>query len=87
VACTGFLAVVLAVTRCLYLYPSGRTFAELLRDKVDAGVVERIGEGERVCLRREPHTFLYAAPFHPGKRYQVKEAESEAECGGARWVP
>jgi hypothetical protein len=87
VACTGFLAVVLWVTRCGYVYPSGTTFAELLREKVDAAVVEQIGEGERVCLRREPHTFLYAAPFHPGKRYVVKEAEGEEECGAARWVP
>jgi hypothetical protein len=85
-ACTGFLLVVLGVTHGIYVYPSGRTFAELLRDKVDARTLGQIGEGEGVCLRREPHTFLYAAPFHPGRRYVVKEAESREECGGYRWI-
>jgi hypothetical protein len=53
---------------------------------VDARTLGQIGEGEGVCLRREPHTFLYAAPFHPGRRYVVKEAESREECGGYRWI-
>jgi hypothetical protein len=86
IACTGFLVVVLGVTRGIYVYPSGRTFAALLRDKVDARTLEQIREGEGVCLRREPHTFLYAAPFHPGRRYVVKEAESPEECGDYRWI-
>jgi hypothetical protein len=87
VACAAFLAVVLAVTRCGYVYPSGSTFAELVRDRVDARVIEGIGEGERVCLRREPWTFLYAAPFHGPKRYALREAEGAEECGEYRWVP
>jgi hypothetical protein len=89
-ACAAFLAVVLAVTRCGYVYPSGSTFAELTRDKVDARVIEQIGEGERVCLRREPWTFLYAAPFHPPRRYAVKESETGDTgnaCGEHRWIP
>jgi hypothetical protein len=86
IACSGFLVVVLVVTRGIYVYPSGRTFAELVRDKVEARTLGQIGEGEGVCLRREPHTFLYAASFHAGRRYVVKEAESPEECGGYRWI-
>ncbi len=85
VACVGFLAVVLWVTRGIYVDPSGSTFAELVRARVDAGVIGQIGEGERVCLRREPHTFLYAAPFH-GRHYRVREVEGEGECEGDRWI-
>jgi hypothetical protein len=86
-ACAGFLGVVLGVTRAGYVYPSGVTFAETLAEKVDERVLQGIGEGETVCLRRDPYTFLYAARFHPGRRYVVREAEGEGECAGARWVP
>jgi hypothetical protein len=85
-ACTAFLAVVLGVTRCCYVWPSGVTFDEHLRDAVDPTVLARIHDGDRVCLRREPNTFLYAATFH-GRRYFVQEAETEADCGDARWLP
>ncbi len=87
VVCAGFLGVVLWVNRCGYVIPSGVTFAELVAEKVDARVIDAIGEGDRVCLRREPWTFLYAARFHPGKRYAVREVESEEECDGWRWAP
>jgi hypothetical protein len=86
-ACAAFLGVVLWVTSAGYVYPSGTTFAELMKEKGGEEVVRGIGEGETVCLRREPYTFLYAAPFHPGRRYVVREAEGEGECEGARWVP
>jgi hypothetical protein len=77
--------VVLGVTRAGYAYPSGSTFAELVRDKVDAGLLGRVRDGDRVCLRREPWTFLYAAAFHPPRRYAVKEVERREDCGEARW--
>jgi hypothetical protein len=86
VASSAFLAVVLAVTRAGYVYPSGTTFAELVREKVDPAVLAQIHDGERVCLRHEPSTFLYAAPFH-ARRYFVREAESPDACGDARWIP
>jgi hypothetical protein len=86
-ACTGFLGVVLAVTRSIYVYPSGLTFAELMREGLDQGVIAAIRDGETVCLRREPYTFLYGARFHPGRRYLVKEVERPEECGEGRWVP
>lgn len=85
VASVAFLAVVLGVTRCAYVYPSGWTFAELVAAKVDAEVVRGIGDGETVCLRREPHTFLYAGRFH-GRGYRVREVEGEGECGGDWWI-
>jgi hypothetical protein len=84
--CAAFLGVVIFVTRATYIAPSGLTFAELLRDKVDLAVLAQIHDGERVCLRREPNTFLYAARFHQ-RHYVVEEAESPAECGAARWLP
>jgi hypothetical protein len=86
-ACTAFLAAVLWVNKCGYVYPSGVTFAEMLSEDVDGKVIDSIQEGERICLRREPWTFLYAARFHGGKRYAGKEAEEEAECGRSRWIP
>jgi hypothetical protein len=85
-ACAGFLAVVLFVTRATYVSPSGITFVEHTRDKVDPAVLAQIQDGERVCLRREPNTFLYAARFH-ARHYVVQEVESPAECGAARWLP
>jgi hypothetical protein len=86
-ACAGFLGIVLFVTRCGYVYPSGTTFAELVREKVDASVLAPLHDGDRVCLRREPSTFLYAAPFHGARRWVVREVESPDECADARWVP
>jgi hypothetical protein len=85
-ACAAFLGVVIVLTRATYIAPSGVTFAELLRDKVDLALLAQIRDGERVCLRREPNTFLYAARFN-GRHYVVQEAESPAECGEARWLP
>ncbi len=84
--CAVAVGVVLAVTRAGYAYPSGSTFRDTLRDHVDPRVIEQIHEGEQVCLSREPWTFLYAPTFHPAKRYAVREAESPAECGDARFI-
>ena len=85
VACAVALGVVLAVTRAGYAYPSGSTFAEIVASKVDAGVLARLREGDRVCLSKEPWTFLYAAPFHPPRRYAVRETDRRDECGEHRW--
>ncbi len=85
VACAVAVGVVLWVTGAGYAYPSGSTFAELVHDKVDGKIVERVKEGERLCLRKDPWTFLYAAPFHRPKRYGVNETEKREECGEARW--
>ncbi len=63
-----------------YLYASGDSFADLMAAKVDRAALERIAPGERVCVAREPWTFLYAPRFHPGKGYSVQEAESPEEC-------
>src|SRR6185312_14277673 len=73
-ACAAFLGVVLWVTRAGYAYPSGSTFQELVSERVDARVLDQIHDGDRVCLSRQPWTFLYAAPFHAPRRYSVKEA-------------
>jgi hypothetical protein len=84
--CAVALGVVLVVTKAGYAYPSGSSFAEVVRDKVDPAVMEQIHEGDSICLSREPWTFLYAPTFHPGKRYALREAESREQCGDARWI-
>jgi hypothetical protein len=81
------LGVVLAVTRGAYAYPSGSSFAELVRAKVDERVIAGIGNGERVCVNREPFDVLWAPVFHTERRYVLKEAESAADCEGFRPLP
>ena len=84
-ACALALGVVLAVTRAGYAYPSGSTFAEILESKVDAAILGRVHDGDRICLSKEPWTFLYAAPFHAPRRYAVREADRREACGDHRW--
>jgi hypothetical protein len=86
VASTVALAVVIVVSRGIFVYPSGSTFRDVLRDKVDVSKLDAIGEGERVCVRRAPWNLLWAATFHPPRRYFVKEAEEPGECDGYRPV-
>ena len=83
----GALAIVAWSTGGTYLGASGDSFATLVTDHVDARVLESIRPGERVCISRAPWTFLYAPRFHPGRVYQVQEAESVSECAGARLLP
>jgi hypothetical protein len=78
------LAVVTWSTGGTYLYASGDSFAKLTADKVDRAAFDRIEPGERVCIVRQPWTFLYAPRFHPEKRYSVQEAATADECAGAR---
>jgi hypothetical protein len=85
VACAAAVGVVLWSTEAGYAYPSGSTFAELVHDKVDAGVIGRVRDGDKICVRKEPWTFLYAARFHAPKRYAVKESEKREDCGDYRW--
>ncbi len=90
VAALVAVAIVVGVTRGAYVVPSGYGFADLLRDRVGAETragIAAAGDGARVCLAKEPWTILYVSTFHPPARYQVVEAESEAQCGGARFVP
>jgi hypothetical protein len=69
-----------------FLYPSGSTFSQYLAKRVEARVIEEAAPGERLCIAREPFTFLYAPAFHPSKRYAVQEATSDADCQGARRI-
>ncbi len=78
------LAVVAWSTEGTYLYASGDSFATFLAAKVDRAALERVGPGERVCVNRQPWTFLYAPHFHPERSYSVQEAEGPDECAGAR---
>jgi hypothetical protein len=84
---TAALVVVAWSTGGAFLYASGDSFAELVREKTDARALDAIHPGERVCVEREPWTFLYAPEFHPGKRYAVQEAERDDDCGALRKLP
>ncbi|HVH42008.1 MAG TPA: hypothetical protein VM925_06680 [Labilithrix sp.] len=83
-AATASLVIVTWSTSGAYLYASGSTFAELLVEKVDPSVIESALPHERLCIERQPFTFLYAPTFHPRKDFSVQEAASEADCRGAR---
>lgn len=67
-------------TRATYLYASGDSFSALVAARVDRSVIESAKEGDRVCIADDPWTFLYASPFHPGKRFTVLEAKRRADC-------
>jgi hypothetical protein len=76
------LAVVLAVTRGAYVWPTGATFTELVHENVDERRLSAVHDGDHVCVEREPYTFLWAAPFHAPRRYVVEEAERPSDCAG-----
>jgi hypothetical protein len=78
------LLVVIAVSRGVYVMPTGATFQEILATDVDPKALAGIAEGEHVCVRREPWNLLWAAPFHPPRRYVVTEAEEPEDCAGYR---
>jgi hypothetical protein len=73
-------------TEAHYLYASGKTFATYLTERTDPSVLESIAPGERVCIGRQPFTFLYAPLFHPGKNYVVQERADDSDCVGSRRV-
>lgn len=77
------LAIVAWSTEATYLYASGDSFPKLVESKVDAKVLDELEPGARVCIDRQPWTFLYAPRFHPAKRYSVQEAEAETDCAGS----
>ena len=80
----GALAVVMWSTSAGYLYASGSTFEEYVAMRVDRSVLVTAGSGERLCIARQPFTFLYAPLFHRRTDYAVQEATSAADCKGAR---
>jgi hypothetical protein len=90
VACGLVAAAALAVvgwsTSLGYLYASGISFAELRTRHVDRGVIEQASPGERLCIAREPFTFLHAPLFDRRKDYAVQEATGPEDCGDAPLV-
>jgi hypothetical protein len=57
-----------------------------VREKVDEHALAGVGDGERVCVEREPFDVLWAPVFHRPRRYVVQEAEEDADCRGLRAV-
>lgn len=78
------LCVVLRVTRAEYVYPSGVTFSELVRERTDERKIATAGNGETVCVADEPYNLLWASRFHRAKDYVVMEAERPEDCGIVR---
>lgn len=73
------LAFTAKATRAWYLTPDSYRFGELVAERVDGKTLAAIPEGGSRCVDAQPWSFLYAAPFHPPRRYQVVLAP-EAEC-------
>ena len=78
------LGVFLRSTHGAYAYPSGIGVQELVQKQVDIPTMQRILPGEKVCARRQPYAFAWAAMFHPPARYQLKLSEDLAGCGDYR---
>jgi hypothetical protein len=73
-------------TRGAYLRPSGESFAELVASRVDRSELDRAASAAhatpnaRLCVSKEPWTFLHAPTFHPGARFRIQEASTPEEC-------
>jgi hypothetical protein len=78
------LAVVAWSTGGTYLWPSGDRVETLVSSKVDRAVLAGARPGARVCVAREPWTFLYAPWFHPGATWTVQEASTPEACAPAQ---
>jgi len=76
------LGVVLLVTRAGYAYPSGSTFADLVRETTDENALRDVPDGQRICVARDPYDLVWAAPFHGTRSYVVREAEPSGDCPG-----
>ncbi|AKV03411.1 hypothetical protein AKJ09_10074 [Labilithrix luteola] len=83
-ACAAALAVVAYSTGGTYLVPSGDSFATVLSTHVDRARLDAIAPGERVCIDRQPWTFLWSPQFHARPSYVVQEAEDPSDCRGVR---
>jgi hypothetical protein len=81
------LAVVVWSTNAGYLYASGSTFPQFLAKRAEQSVIDTALPGERLCIARQPFTFLYAPVFHARNDYAVQERAAEADCKDARRVP
>ena len=82
-----FLACVVALTSATYILPRFYTLEKRMQGVVDQSILNRINEGDRVCIVNEqPNTFLYASKFHPPSTYLIKEAKKSEECGSRRVI-
>jgi hypothetical protein len=82
-ACAVALGMVLFITHGEYAYPSGESFKQLVHASVDEGALNKVHDGDRICVRRAPWTFLYASRFHAPRSYAVKEADEVVDCEGS----
>ncbi len=80
------LGAVVLITRGVYLTPTHFGFADLLEARVDERAVARIHDGETVCAKHDPYNLLWAAPFHPPRKYVVQSAQVDSECRGWRQI-
>jgi hypothetical protein len=93
------LVYIIVLTKGAYVRPrlnnfqGFNTFERLIERKVDPNILNRISDGEQVCLLEnvwgsvtdshgvQPWDFLYASNFHPPLKYSLKLAYSASECG------
>jgi hypothetical protein len=78
---TVALVAVLWVTRAGYAYASGSSFVELVREKTSERRIDTVPENGTACVAREPFNLLWAAPFHPPRKYTLNEVEQASDCG------
>ncbi len=66
----------LAITggRCLAIHPDQDWTSTLCIPGIDRRIVERVRDGNVVCLDNTlPYSYLYAPIFHPGRHHQAVE--------------
>jgi hypothetical protein len=80
------LGIVVLVTRGVYQTPTRFSFADMLQAHVDEKAIARIHDGETICATHDPYNLLWAAPFHPPRKYAVQSAQVATECRGYRRI-
>lgn len=92
-AMSSFLIFVLCSNGLRYVSSTGVTMQSLVRD---SGIKKQLSEmnlhdGEVICVKGNPRTFLYAPIFNPGLEgqyhYGVIESYDDTGCMGKRILP
>jgi hypothetical protein len=65
------LATTAYATGGMYFTPDPYSVHDVLRERVESSVVAAIPENGRACIAKPPLSVLYAARFHPPRRYSI----------------
>jgi len=80
------LGIVIVCTHAEYVRPLFFPFSVFFESKIDANLLKKVHEGDKVCIKL-PHPqwlFLYSSVFQPPLNYSIKPAESIDQCGSWR---